>query len=407
MVKKKNHNNIQLICSIMKYDKIINIENLVIALKFVKEQKYLIRIHMASYECKYYKHSDYLFEYIISISEFLYYINETDNFTGLFESVFARMQRSEGRLPAEGRSVAGANINNDVLFIFEDIEWYNIVLMFKLKNIMISGGTITRRHKLNSVECNLITFLMYLEKFKIDRNLIYENYHDKSLNNFYNEDASQLLIQQFNEQNQKLNSILMIDIIKTENEKLLIKKEKSIKFIEEEIKRIDNNIKQLSSISTAEINVKHISKKELRDIRKGKKGKTELMKEKLDKKIINLKNKLIEKNKLLIIEKSNLIEIKNKIKSVIENKYNYSHLKHEYTKVSIPLESTFKIIIKISDNIVHRRRIKIFSGKAASGFKKDPVFSFLNFIIEIISDSNNDIIKAQKDIERLIMLKLN
>ena len=53
------------------------------------------------------------------------------------------------------------------LFIFEDITWSNIVLWFKLNNIILSGGNSTKRHLISSLDINLFISIIGLFEFKI------------------------------------------------------------------------------------------------------------------------------------------------------------------------------------------------------------------------------------------------
>lgn len=48
------------------------------------------------------------------------------------------------------------------LFIFSDLTWSNVVLSFKLSGINISGGTISKRHILDSVHYQLINYINIL-----------------------------------------------------------------------------------------------------------------------------------------------------------------------------------------------------------------------------------------------------
>lgn len=383
---QKKEGQIHLICSIMKYDKIISIENLIRVLNLIKERRIIIRITIDKSEKMIsYKHSEYLFEYNLTVNDFLFYLNEIDNYTGLFEDVFGKINNEKKDFNS---------LNNDVLFIFEDIEWYNVVLMFKTKNIMISGGTITRRHKINTAEVNLITFLMYLENFKLNRNLIYENYKDDLLKNFYDENNSKELINNFNERNQQLNHSLIKNMIKKENEILLINQENIIKGIETKISEIENEIKNISSILLSELEVrnKKLTKKDLRNIKNKNLSKINVMKEKLKIKLSNLNKNLVKNKDLLTIEKANLFKIKNKIELMSQNK--------EYSV----LRSENKIIGKYRSNLqiqIQKRKYSTSVRNKEEIIKKHDSkhLTYLLFLDEILNSINNDPLKAQEQIE--------
>jgi hypothetical protein len=59
-------------------------------------------------------------------------------------------------------SKVGGNILNNVYFIFEDTTWLNLQLLFKIINIQLSGGSITRRQFLSTNQYYLSFFLLKL-----------------------------------------------------------------------------------------------------------------------------------------------------------------------------------------------------------------------------------------------------
>ena len=84
------------------------------------------------------------------------------------------------------------NINSidsyyDSIFIFNDISWKNIVLLFKNYGIELYGGSDNRRHVISTVQANLVKFLMLMFNFNLDNKLIYNSYNatdniDKKIN---------------------------------------------------------------------------------------------------------------------------------------------------------------------------------------------------------------------------------
>ena len=62
---------------------------------------------------------------------------------------------------------------NKILFVFEDIDWYSIKYIFLLADIIISSGSITKRHILSTTQFNL------------NKNLIFLGYNEESVYNSY------------------------------------------------------------------------------------------------------------------------------------------------------------------------------------------------------------------------------
>lgn len=54
------------------------------------------------------------------------------------------------------------NILNNVLFIFEDLNWFNLQLLFRIGNVFISGESNNRRYIMTSVHYNLNYFLFLM-----------------------------------------------------------------------------------------------------------------------------------------------------------------------------------------------------------------------------------------------------
>lgn len=73
----------------------------------------------------------------------------------------------------ENESLKDLQEKYKLIFIFEDISWSNIVLLFKTKGINLYGGSDSRRHILSTVEAKLMNFLLLINHFYIDYNAIY------------------------------------------------------------------------------------------------------------------------------------------------------------------------------------------------------------------------------------------
>ena len=104
----------------------------------------------------------------ISLHELIANLQLSDD--SLFKNIFGKFEDVQKDPEA---------IFNNSLFIFRDYHWWFIVLMFKIKNVHISGGRGNRRHMINSVEIQLINFLNIF-----GFNTIYEPL-DKILNKGY------------------------------------------------------------------------------------------------------------------------------------------------------------------------------------------------------------------------------
>jgi hypothetical protein len=83
------------------------------------------------------------------------------------------------------------SILQDSVFIFYNLKWNSIVLFFKLRNIEISGGTISKRHLLDTVSSTLKEFLDLFYDYNtnfINKYIIYESFKNKDgiLSSFIN-----------------------------------------------------------------------------------------------------------------------------------------------------------------------------------------------------------------------------
>lgn len=70
------------------------------------------------------------------------------------------------------------NIEYNLIFIFNNIAWSNIVYLFKIYGINLYGGSNSRRHLLSTVQTKLVSFLMLLNDLAIDYNSIYKSFNE-------------------------------------------------------------------------------------------------------------------------------------------------------------------------------------------------------------------------------------
>lgn len=85
-----------------------------------------------------------------NIATFLNNILFNDNAGSAFDGVF-------GRLNSEFKNFD--TISRQSLFVFINQPWSNVVLNFKINNVDLSGGNISKRHVLQTVDYQLVSFL--------------------------------------------------------------------------------------------------------------------------------------------------------------------------------------------------------------------------------------------------------
>lgn len=68
----------------------------------------------------------------------------------------------------------------NVIFIFNNITWSNIVFIFKIVQITIYGGSSSRRHLLSTVQSNLVSFLYLINDMYLDTSIIYDSFKQET-----------------------------------------------------------------------------------------------------------------------------------------------------------------------------------------------------------------------------------
>ena len=63
----------------------------------------------------------------------------------------------------------------NLIFIFHDILWKNVVALLKIVGVEVYCGSGTRRHVLSTVQANLASFFMLLNNFVLDNSLNYKS----------------------------------------------------------------------------------------------------------------------------------------------------------------------------------------------------------------------------------------
>lgn len=105
---------------------------------------------------------------VLTISELIGHLGFTEKSNQLFENIF-------GELNLEYKDFNVISQNS--LFIFLDQLWSNILLNFKINKIDVSGGSISKRHILQTVNLQLVLNLLNVfDELKIINNIIYNSF---------------------------------------------------------------------------------------------------------------------------------------------------------------------------------------------------------------------------------------
>lgn len=124
------------------------------------------------------------------------------------------------KLLFEEENLNSLSIEYDLIFIFNNITWRNIVTLFKLKGINLYGGSSNRRHLLSTVQAQLTTFLLLLNDLKLNKHLIYHSF--KIFSNF-NNNIERYLLEKINTK-VSFEEILELKRLEPESEKYFVSK---------------------------------------------------------------------------------------------------------------------------------------------------------------------------------------
>lgn len=92
-------------------------------------------------------------------------------------SKFSFLNKLEFLSLFENENHNSIDIDYNLIFIFHNIIWSNIVGLFKINGIELYGGSGTRRHLLSTVQSNLVVFLLLIKKFNYNFNYIYKSFN--------------------------------------------------------------------------------------------------------------------------------------------------------------------------------------------------------------------------------------
>ena len=244
---------------------------------------------------------------------------------------------------------------NNCLFIFEDINWSSLQLLFKLININISGGSGNRRQYITSTDYNLSYYLMMLG-FRLSD--IYNSFvklvpkSESESNKIYNIDGLNKNID-----NRDLILVLINKVLESHSLDL-----------EQQIENLKKNIFDLkNSIKNSETNLDNIiTKKKSKALLKNKNIEATIENSKrisiLNKQIEKFKNRVVEienQIKKLELDKSNLeVEYSRLVKlSFIELREIYFN-KYHNTESSKNLRSLLKYLMDKTQNFNNTKNKK-------------------------------------------------
>jgi len=168
-------------------------------------------------------------------------------------------------------------LNMYPIIIFQGLHWGNIVYLFEINGLTIHGGSISRRQKLSITQFRLAKFL-HISHLAYNKQQFYDSYIDKIFTspkydvNYYNHlfnfvsyyDFSHInpIILEYFKINNLINLNSKLSDIKTKKDKdelELIELKRRVVFIEQEVNKIELNIKHKKSKLLDDVNkrIKH------------------------------------------------------------------------------------------------------------------------------------------------------
>src|SRR5882672_7922251 len=257
----------------------------------------------------------------------LEYLTGVGNKGSLFNKIFIdRMVNSE------------KYFKTNPLFIFSDMDWSVVVLLFKLRNIILSGGNTQYRHKISTIQLKLLRYLelITLKNEELINWCVINNMKDinnsspfidkyiykviknkKSLNAYLN---NSLYFNFINENYMNINENIMEQYKGEEqNTHINILKEyvsynKEILLLLSVVKNLIYFKKLKLSLEEKLVNLKNTYKEsEFKVIDSG-----------MSKYIDKINRRIKSQNELILLESKNLIEINNNINLIQKREFNHS-----------------------------------------------------------------------------------
>ena len=112
---------------------------------------------------------------LCNINDIFKYIMFNKNSEGLFNNIFGDLNLDRKDFDS---------ILQQSIFIFNNQMWSNIVLNFKLNKIDVSGGSISKRHILQTVELRFVSFLLNILDTTEISEAIYKNFKNPILSSY-------------------------------------------------------------------------------------------------------------------------------------------------------------------------------------------------------------------------------
>ncbi len=232
---------------------------------------------------------------------------------------------------------------NPIIF-FKGLSWNNIVHIFKLNNIIINGGSITKRHKLSICDYRLAVFLSLLGIYEEDKSSLYKSYKEKNYSSPRFNKQNEINMEnhghvtQYLYINESLDLNLKLNSIKTN----IFDVESNIDKIKSELKRLDLDINiNMSKINQNKLDISFLKNKFDGNLRSKHKGSLTGRIKKYQSEIIRLNNSINNKNSVIS-------SLKNKLNKEIGV---LGQLKSEYNKISNGLIQNNSNIKVIKNNI--------------------------------------------------------
>ena len=249
------------------------------------------------------------------------------SYFSFFNNIRSIVSESISAYEKENKEYIGIN----PIIVFQGLSWDNIVHLFKLHNIDINGGSITRRHKLSICEYRLSKFLDLF--VYVDKEEFYYSYTNKYLNNpkyEYNKEIN-MTNHPYVSQYIALNKHFSLNIKKNEIETKISSIEAKIEKIKSEVLSLESTkISNEESISNMKAKISELKQKIVTGISTKHKATLTGRIKKIKDEILNIKNEKTDNSS----EVSRLTRDLNKnLKLLHASKTEYNEIKNELVNI--------------------------------------------------------------------------